>query len=112
MLCHRSPYRRWHPDVWDLPGGHVEEDEVPQQALVRELREELGIEVTPLAVPSAHLQGAGFRMDVWLIDDWSGEPVNKDVNEHDALAWVDLAQVRKMPLAHPRLLDLLEAALS
>ena len=24
LLCHRSPRRRWYPDVWDLPGGHVE----------------------------------------------------------------------------------------
>ena len=24
LLGHRSPGRRWYPDVWDLPGGHVE----------------------------------------------------------------------------------------
>ena len=24
LLCHRSPAREWYPDVWDLPGGHVE----------------------------------------------------------------------------------------
>ncbi|WP_425465358.1 NUDIX domain-containing protein [Nonomuraea mesophila] len=41
LLCHRSAGRRWHPDVSDLPGGHVEEGEHPKESLVRELREEL-----------------------------------------------------------------------
>ncbi|WP_428833210.1 NUDIX hydrolase [Micromonospora coerulea] len=38
LLCHRSAGRRWYPDVWDLPGGHVEEGEDPKESLVRELR--------------------------------------------------------------------------
>jgi hypothetical protein len=28
LLCHRSPGREWFPNVWDLPGGHVEADEL------------------------------------------------------------------------------------
>ena len=36
LLCHRSPQRRWYPDVWDLPGGHVERRELPGAALARE----------------------------------------------------------------------------
>jgi 8-oxo-dGTP pyrophosphatase MutT (NUDIX family) len=43
LLCHRSIERPWDPDVWDLPGGHLEPDEAPGDALVRELQEELGI---------------------------------------------------------------------
>ncbi len=43
FLCHRSPGRRWYPSVWDLPGGHVEENKAPSVALVRELHEELGL---------------------------------------------------------------------
>ncbi len=38
LLCHRSPRRRWYPDVWDFPGGHVEPGEDPQAALHRLLR--------------------------------------------------------------------------
>jgi 8-oxo-dGTP diphosphatase len=34
------------PDHWDLIGGHVEEGETPEEALVREVKEELDIEIT------------------------------------------------------------------
>ncbi len=51
-MDHRSPERRWFPDVWDLPGGHVEPGEDERTALRRELREEVGVEalaIEPLA---------------------------------------------------------------
>lgn len=113
MLCHRSPQCRWYPDAWDLPGGHVEGHEQPEQALVRELREELGVEVTlPTVEPFAHVQGSDFRMNVWVIDDWAGQPGNRDLSEHDALAWVDVQRAQKLRLADPRLLRLIEAVLA
>lgn len=90
----------------------MEECEQPPQALARALREELGVGVTALAEPFAHVQGADFRMDIWVIDEWSGEPSNQHPGEHDALAWVDLGQARELHLADPRLLGLLAVALT
>jgi len=29
LLCHRHPNRQWYPNVWDVPGGHIEADESP-----------------------------------------------------------------------------------
>jgi hypothetical protein len=46
LLCHRSPSRRWYPDVWNFPGGHVEPGERPEGALRRDIAEELGADLT------------------------------------------------------------------
>ena len=42
---HRSPNRRAYPDVWDLPGGHIETGETELAALTREMHEELGVQI-------------------------------------------------------------------
>lgn len=88
----------------------MEQNERPQHALTRELREELGVVVTTGRDPFAYAQGRDFRMDVWLFDTWSGAPTNL-VREHDKLGWVDLVAAGELRLADPQLLQLLEAAL-
>lgn len=87
LLCHRSPQRRWYPDVWDLPGGHVEPGELPGAALARELHEELGIDVAvPAGPPMQQIHADAFDMQIWLIESWTGTPVNVALDEHDAIA--------------------------
>jgi len=113
LLCHRSPQREWYPDLWDLPGGHVGDNEVAAHAVTRELFEELGIRVEPpQSEPLAHVQGTDFRMDIWLIDEWVGEPSNLAPNEHDALAWVNAEETLGFQLADRRLPALIKAALT
>ncbi len=43
LLGQRSPTRTLYPNVWDMIGGHIKPGEQPEQTLIRELREELGI---------------------------------------------------------------------
>ncbi|MGX6608545.1 NUDIX hydrolase [Micromonosporaceae bacterium Da 78-11] len=101
LLCHRSPGRRWYPDVWDLPGGHVELGELPGVALARELREELGIDIAvPLGPPLREVSGATFDMQIWLIETWVGSPVNAAPDEHDAIGWFTEDALGGLALAH------------
>ncbi len=111
LLVHRSPSRRWYPDVWDLPGGHVEPGEAPQRALEQELAEELGITAIVTGEPFARLRGDDFVMDVWVLDQWRGEAANQDVEEHDALAWLTSDEMSALRLADARRPRLVRAAL-
>ena len=45
LLVKRSPQRRFYPGAWDLFGGHIEGSETAEEALRREAREELHVEV-------------------------------------------------------------------
>ncbi|NRQ36842.1 NUDIX domain-containing protein [Nonomuraea sp. NN258] len=112
LLCHRSPGRRWYPGVWDLPGGHVEEGEDPRGSLVRELREELGITASqPSGPPVREIRSATFDMRIWLVDRWTGTPVNAAPDEHDAVAWFDRSELGGLRLAHEPYLSMLTAVL-
>lgn len=111
LLLHRAPTRRRYPDCWDSPGGHVEHGETSHAALQRELLEELGVSAVIAGAPFAKVQGADFRMDVWVVDRWDGEPANVDPTEHDALAWLNHHEMAALRLADARMPALFEAAL-
>jgi 8-oxo-dGTP diphosphatase len=49
LLGKRAAGQLLYPDAWDLPGGHLEAGESPDEALIRELKEELGIVPTRFA---------------------------------------------------------------
>jgi len=112
LLCHRSPGRRWYPDVWDLPGGHVEPGETSTEALKRELLEELGVSVHSLARhPLDRVRTPEVEMDIWPVTDWHGTPANLDSGEHDAIAWFAAEDLATLELAHDSYLALLRTAL-
>jgi 8-oxo-dGTP diphosphatase len=90
----------------------VERKEASQAALQRELCEELGVQAVVEGDPFAHLQGADFHMDIWVIDRWHGEPVNRDPQEHDALAWLNHHEMECLALTDPRLRELVRVGLA
>src|SRR6201994_3309025 len=103
LLCHRSPTRRWYPDVWDFPGGHIEPGEDPQAALRREVAEELGAALHHVeGDPVLHriVPDTGLDLTVWASRRWQGPITNRQPEEHDAIGWVTAA-----PLAPPRFSD-------
>lgn len=93
LMARRSKHRKSYPDVWSFPGGHVEAGETNEQALVRELKEEIGIVPThydhhsDLIVSSPNGYDAIFHM--FCITEWQGDPSILD-HEHSALCWYPL----------------------
>jgi 8-oxo-dGTP diphosphatase len=84
---------------WELPGGKVEPGEDVRAALVREIAEELNVDLTLGAevVPEHGTSwpvSAGWRMRVWWCAIAGGEPVITEV--HDRLRWVRADEVRHL----------------
>jgi 8-oxo-dGTP diphosphatase len=76
---------------WEFPGGKLQAGEAPYAGLVRELREELGVEVRAaerLVRYSHAYPDRTVWLDMWIVSHWSGEPRGLD---GQALKWVETA---------------------
>ena len=78
---------------WEFPGGKVHDGEGAYDALVRELREELGVEVRSAQRLMRYAHAYPDRvvwLDMWIVTEWRGEPRSLD---GQALKWVPPAKL-------------------
>jgi 8-oxo-dGTP diphosphatase len=121
LLGRRAATRSFYPDVWDIFGGHLEPGEGPEQALMRELEEELGIVPTswsPLATQHVLVHDptgvgqASLTLFLFCVTAWSGTPSNRQPHEHSAIGWFTLTQVAELALADSAYLPIFATCLA
>ena len=106
ILLQRRPEGRSMAGLWEFPGGKVEAGESPESALVRELKEELGIEIdpvdlTPFTFASEPLGERHLLLMLYSCNRWIGEPSPLESPE---LRWVkalDMVQLSMPPADVP-----------
>lgn len=115
VLIAQRPEGKALPGLWEFPGGKVDANERPEEALIRELREELGIEVkepclAPLSFASYPYPDFHLLMPLYVCRRWEGFVA---AHEHQALKWVWPKELRAYPMPPadapliPALIDLL-----
>lgn len=100
VLIAQRPEGKTLAGLWEFPGGKVDAGERPEQALIRELKEELGIAVTepclaPLTFASHAYDDFHLLMPLYICRRWDGTVASR---EGQQLAWVRANKLRDYPM--------------
>ncbi len=100
ILLARRPEGKKMAGLWEFPGGKIDPGETPEAALIRELKEELGIAVeaknlAPFAFASHAYDSFHLLMPLYLCRRWQGKPQPR---EGQALAWVAPDRLVEYPM--------------
>ncbi len=100
VLMARRPVGKEFAGYWEFPGGKIEAGETPEQALIRELREELQIDseaacMAPVAFASHPYEDFHLLMPLFACRKWKGQPVAAEGQE---LKWIRTHQIHELKL--------------
>ena len=100
VLVAKRPEGKQLAGLWEFPGGKVEVGERPEQALIRELKEELGIDVAesclaPLTFASHAYEDFHLLMPLYVCRRWKGIVASQEGQE---LKWLRPNKLRDMPM--------------
>ena len=112
VLLAKRPAGKSMPNLWEFPGGKMESGETPEETIIRELHEELGIDtaqscLAPLSFASHSYDDFHLIMLVFVCRKWQGTPQPLEGGD---LAWVRPARLRdyEMPPADLPLIPVLQ----
>jgi 8-oxo-dGTP diphosphatase len=100
VLIAQRPVGKALAGLWEFPGGKLDPGERPEEALIRELKEELGIDVkeaclAPLTFASHAYPDFHLLMPLYICRRWEGTVASR---EGQALKWVRPAKLRDYPM--------------
>lgn len=100
VLVAQRPEGKALAGLWEFPGGKVEAGERPEETLIRELAEELGIVVkpaclAPLTFASHAYDDFHLLMPLYVCRRWEGTPAGR---EGQAVRWLKPARLRELPM--------------
>jgi 8-oxo-dGTP diphosphatase len=100
VLIAQRPPGKHLAGLWEFPGGKLHEGETPEAALIRELQEELGIDVetsclAPLSFASHAYEAFHLLMPLYVCRIWNGTP---QAREGQQLKWVKPARLADWPM--------------
>lgn len=101
LACRRSPERS-AGGLWEFPGGKVEHDESPEDALVRELHEELGVGITVGGLihrATTSTESAYVDLSSYVARLTGTMPTRS--TDHDMLRWLPVDQLSNLSWAAP-----------
>ncbi|MGH6828094.1 MAG: (deoxy)nucleoside triphosphate pyrophosphohydrolase [Rhizomicrobium sp.] len=103
VLIAKRPPGKDMAGLWEFPGGKIEGLETPEQALIRELTEELGILVKPACLAPFTFASHSYPhfhllMPLYLCRRWEGIAAPR---EHSAIKWMRPRDLIAHPAAHP-----------
>ena len=108
ILIAKRPNKKHLSGFWEFPGGKVEKGESPEYALIREVKEELNIDINnkciaPLTFSEFDYEKFHLLLLLYVCRRWEGEPMSMEKNE---IKWVKVNTLRqyKMPPADDSLI--------
>ena len=103
ILISKRPNKKHLSGYWEFPGGKVEKNETPERAIIREVKEELNVDINnkciaPLSFSEFDYKKFQLLLLLYVCRRWEGEPMSMEKNK---IKWVKANMLRqfKMPPA-------------